>query len=90
MDGQAKVYTYSLSEMRSAGRGETVQPQTVQSLPHGGSYSAVRNGLLYLGTNVLLETPALRLLYLLPLVWLLLESRKRRPGEVSSAPAPAV
>jgi hypothetical protein len=46
--------------------------------------------LLLLGANVLLETPALRLLYLLPLVWLLLESRKRRPGEVSSAPAPAV
>lgn len=50
VDGQAKVYTYSLSDMRSAGRGETVQPQTVQTLPHGGSYSAVRNGLLYLGT----------------------------------------
>ena len=46
--------------------------------------------LLFLGTNLLVETPALRLLYLLPLVWLLLESRKRRPGEVRGAPSPAV
>ena len=37
-------------------------------------------GLLYLGTNVLLETPVLRLLYLLPFVWLIFESRKSRPG----------
>jgi hypothetical protein len=46
--------------------------------------------LLYLGTNLLLETPALKLLSLLPLVWLLLETRKRRLGEISSALASAV
>lgn len=40
-------------------------------------------GLLYLGTNVLSEMPVLRLLYLLPFVWLLFESRKRRPKKGS-------
>jgi hypothetical protein len=43
----------------------------------------VNFGLLYLGTNPFLETPVLRLLYLLPFVWLIFESRKRRPKEVS-------
>ena len=38
---------------------------------------------LFLGTNVFLETPILRVLYLLPFVWLIFESRKRRPKEVS-------
>jgi hypothetical protein len=36
-------------------------------------------GLLYLGTNPFSETPVVRLPYLLPFVWLLFESRKRRP-----------
>jgi hypothetical protein len=40
-------------------------------------------GVLYLGTNTLSETPVLRLLYLLPFVWLLFESSKRRPKESS-------
>jgi hypothetical protein len=35
-------------------------------------------GLLYLGANPFLETPVLRLLYLLPFVWLIFENRKRR------------
>ena len=43
----------------------------------------VNFGLLYLGTNPFLETSVLRLLYLLPFVWLIFESRKRRPKEVS-------
>jgi hypothetical protein len=47
---QGKVYTYSLSELRGSGAGATVQPQSVQTVPHGGSYSAVKDGLLYLGT----------------------------------------
>ena len=38
---------------------------------------------LYFGTNTLSETPVLKLLYLLPFVWLLLESRKGRPKKVS-------
>jgi hypothetical protein len=37
-------------------------------------------GLLFLGTNPFLETAAVKLLYLLPFVWLLFESAKRRPG----------
>jgi hypothetical protein len=36
-------------------------------------------GLLYLGTNPFLETAAVKLPYLLPFVWLLFESGKRRP-----------
>jgi hypothetical protein len=36
-------------------------------------------GLLYLGTNPFLETAAVKLLYLLPFVWILFESTKRRP-----------
>ena len=43
----------------------------------------VNLGLLYLGTNPFLETPVLRLLNLPPFVWLIVESRKRRPKEVS-------
>ena len=35
-------------------------------------------GLLYLGTNPFLETAAVKLAYLLPFVWLLFESGKRR------------
>jgi hypothetical protein len=35
-------------------------------------------GLLYLGTNPFLETAAVKLPYLLPFVWLLFESGKRR------------
>jgi hypothetical protein len=35
-------------------------------------------GLLYLGTNLFLETAAVKLPYLLPFVWLLFESGKRR------------
>ena len=36
-------------------------------------------GLLFLGTNPFIETAAVKLLYLLPFVWLLFESGKRRP-----------
>ena len=43
----------------------------------------VNFGLLFLGTNPFLETPVVRLPYLLPFVWLLFESRKRQPKEVS-------
>src|SRR5918993_5448471 len=39
-------------------------------------------GLLYLGTNPFLETSVVKLPYLLPFVWLLFESRKRRPKQV--------
>jgi hypothetical protein len=35
--------------------------------------------LIFLGTNPFLETPAVRLAYLLPFVWLLFESGKREP-----------
>lgn len=35
-------------------------------------------GLLYLGTNPFLETAAVKLLYLLPFVWLIFECGKRR------------
>jgi uncharacterized membrane protein len=35
-------------------------------------------GLLVLGTNPFLETAAVKLLYLLPFVWLIFESSKRR------------
>ena len=38
---------------------------------------------LFFGTNTLSETPVLKLLYLPPFVWLLLESRKGRPKKVS-------
>lgn len=37
-------------------------------------------GLLFLGTNPFLETPVVKLLYLLPFVWLVFESTKRRPS----------
>jgi hypothetical protein len=37
-------------------------------------------GLLFLGTNPFVETAVVRLPYLLPFVWLLFESAKRRPG----------
>jgi hypothetical protein len=40
-------------------------------------------GLLYLGTNPFLETAVVKLPYLLPFVWLIFESRKRRPKKVS-------
>jgi hypothetical protein len=46
-------------------------------------------GLLYLGTNPFLETPVVKLPYLLPFVWLIFESTKRRPKKdsvVLSAP----
>ena len=36
-------------------------------------------GLLVLGTNLFLETAAVKLPYLLPFVWLIFESGKRRP-----------
>ena len=39
-------------------------------------------GLLYLGTNPFLETSVVKLPYLLLFVWLLFESRKRRPKQV--------
>ncbi len=39
--------------------------------------------LFYLGTNPFLETPVVKLPYLLPFVWLLLESRKKRPKKGS-------
>jgi hypothetical protein len=40
-------------------------------------------GLLYLGTNPFVETPVVKLPYLLPFVWLLLESRKMKPKKGS-------
>jgi hypothetical protein len=40
-------------------------------------------GLLFLGTNPFLETAVVKLPYLLPFVWLLLESMKREPTKVS-------
>jgi hypothetical protein len=40
---------------------------------------ALGYGLQLIGTNMLAETPALRLLYLLPFVWLIFESKKSRP-----------
>ena len=36
-------------------------------------------GLLFLGTNPVLETQVVKLPYLLPFVWLIFESGKRRP-----------
>ena len=36
-------------------------------------------GLLFLGTNPFLETQVVKLPYLLPFVWLIFESGKRRP-----------
>jgi hypothetical protein len=39
-------------------------------------------GLLYLGTNPFVETQVVKLPYLLPFVWLIFESWKRRPREV--------
>jgi hypothetical protein len=38
----------------------------------------VNFGLLYLGTNPFLQTPVVKLPYLLPFVWLLFESRKKQ------------
>lgn len=46
---KGRVYTYSLADMRAAGRGATVQPKTAQIVRAGGAYSAMRDGLLYLG-----------------------------------------
>jgi hypothetical protein len=43
----------------------------------------VNFALIYLGTNPFLETPAVKLAYLLPFVWLIFESRKRRPWKGS-------
>jgi hypothetical protein len=40
-------------------------------------------GLLYLGTNPFLETPVVKLPYLLPFVWLLFESGKKQPRKRS-------
>ena len=37
-------------------------------------------GILVLGTNPFVETAVVKLAYLLPFVWLLFESAKRRPG----------
>jgi hypothetical protein len=45
-------------------------------------------GLLYLGTNPFLESPIVKLAYLLPFVWLIFESTKGRPKEDSQRPAP--
>ena len=45
--------------------------------------SYVYFGLLYLGTNAFLEMPVVKLPYLLPFVWLLFESRKKRPKKGS-------
>jgi hypothetical protein len=39
--------------------------------------------LLYLGTNPFLETPLVKLAYLLPFAWLLFESRKQQPKKGS-------
>jgi hypothetical protein len=45
--------------------------------------------LVYRGTNPFLETPAVKLAYLLPFVWLIFESRRREPRKDSRyAPSP--
>ena len=46
---KGKVYTYSMSDIRGQQDGATVHPTAVQTVPGGGSYSAVRDGRLYLG-----------------------------------------
>ncbi len=46
---KGKVYTYSMSDIRDQQGGGTVRPTAVQPVGGGGSYSAVRDGKLYLG-----------------------------------------
>jgi len=46
---KGKVYTYSMSDIRDQQGGGTVHPTVVQQVGGGGSYSAVRDGKLYLG-----------------------------------------
>ena len=46
---KGKVYTYSMSDIRGQQTGGTVHPTAVQPVGGGGSYSAVRDGKLYLG-----------------------------------------
>lgn len=46
---KGKVYTYSMSDIRGQQGGGTVDAAQVQDVPSGGSYSAVHDGLLYLG-----------------------------------------
>lgn len=45
---KGRVYTYSMSDIRDQEAGGTVRPSNVQGVT-GGSYSAVHDGLLYLG-----------------------------------------
>lgn len=46
---KGKVYTYSMSDIRGQQGGGTVHPSAVQTVGGGGSYSAVKDGKLYLG-----------------------------------------
>jgi Excreted virulence factor EspC, type VII ESX diderm len=46
---KGRVYTYSMSDIRAKRSGHAVGAISVQSVPAGGSYSAVRDGNLYLG-----------------------------------------
>jgi hypothetical protein len=46
---KGKVYTYSMSDIRGQTNGGAVNASSVQDVTHGGSYSAVHDGLLYLG-----------------------------------------
>ncbi len=43
----------------------------------------IYSGLLFLGTNPFLETPVVKLPYLLPFVWLIFESTKKQPNNSS-------
>ena len=46
---KGKVYTYSMSDIRDQQGGGTVRPTDAQTVPAGGSYSAIKDGKLYLG-----------------------------------------
>jgi hypothetical protein len=62
----------------TASRGRTMILGFVAMAMVVGVEAYVYFGLLYLGTNPFLETAAVKLPYLLPFVWLLFESGKRR------------
>ena len=46
---KGKVYTYSMSDIRRQQSGASVSATDVQTVPAGGSYSAIKDGRLYLG-----------------------------------------
>ena len=67
-----------LGVLLTASRGKTRILGFVVMVMVMGVEAYVYFGLLYLGTNPFLETAAVKLSYLLPFVWLLFESGKRR------------